>query len=195
MTIQHQFLNSDLFFPTWEIDTLFLGTFNPICGEQLDYYYKRKSNGFWKIIKYFDTQNEYDFSNFQDLKQFMTLKRFGCVDVILSVTFPEFDRNKICGNGYTDNNLFKVKNYSREYNFEQIKTYTSLRGIRNIYTTWGCRNNPKEFGNLISDFENYCFNNQVNFVNLKSPSGRVYKGDEIRRIHSNWFYHLNPIMG
>ena len=195
MTIQHQFLDSDIFVPNWEINTLFLGTFNPICGEPLDYYYRRKSNGFWKIIKHFDSQNEFDFTNFEDLKKFMTLKRFGCIDVIRSVTFPEVDKNKICGRGYSDDNLFRIKNYSREYNFDYIQTFTLERGVSNIYTTWGCRNSPKEFRNLLSDFENYCNVNQVRLVNLKSPSGRVYKGEEIQRINSNWFYHLNPILG
>lgn len=195
MTVQHQFLDSGYFFPAWEVDTLFLGTFNPLCGEQLDYYYRRRSNGFWKIIKHFDSLNEFDFSNFQELKEFMTLKKFGCVDVIRCVTFPEVDRNEICGNGYTDDNLFKVKNYSREYNFEQIKRFISEQNITNIFTTWGNRDKPKEFRTLVTDFEIFCSNNQSNFNKLKSPSGRLYKGEEINRIHSNWFLYLNPILG
>ena len=124
----------------------------------------------------------------------MSLKRFGCVDVIRRITFPDVDRDKICGKGYSDDNLFRIKNYTREYNFEQIKSFISERSIRNIYTTWGCRNNPKEFRNFISDFENYCYDNQVSLVNLKSPSGRLYRGDDIETINSNWFFHLNPIL-
>ena len=100
MLISHQFLSKSYFFPNWEVDTLFIGTFNPSCGSPLDYYYQRKSNGFWKILKQYDTGSNYDFSNFENLKSFMILKRFGCVDIIRSISFPDLDKNKICGKGY-----------------------------------------------------------------------------------------------
>ena len=101
MTIEHQFLRSEYFFPNWNINTLFLGTFNPICGEQLDYYYRRSFNGFWKILKHYDENEIYNFTDFNQLKRFMIDKKFGCVDIIRTVTFPDVDGQKICGNGYT----------------------------------------------------------------------------------------------
>ena len=66
MIIEHQFLHSEYFFPKWNVNTLFVGTFNPICGEQLDYYYRRKFNGFWKILKHYDESEIYNFSDFND---------------------------------------------------------------------------------------------------------------------------------
>ena len=121
MIIEHQFLYSEYFFPKWNVNTLFLGTFNPICGEELDYYYRRSFNGFWKILKHYDENEIYNFTDFNHLKRFMIDKKFGCVDVIRTVTIPDVYRPKICGNCYTDNNLFKTKQYYRQYNFEQIK--------------------------------------------------------------------------
>jgi hypothetical protein len=194
MTVHHQFLDSEYFYPNWEVNTLFLGTFNPVCGERLDYYYRRRSNGFWKILKYYDTTNEYDFSDFQSLKRFMGKKRFGCVDVIRSVTFPNNDRSKICGDGYTDSNLFRVRGYTREYNFEQIKEYVRNNEVSNILTTWGDRKDPNEFKDLLQDFKSYCLENGINFINLKSPSGRLYRGDRVEEINSNWLQHLTPIL-
>jgi hypothetical protein len=194
LTVQHQFLDSGYFFPDWEVNTLFLGTFNPLCGEQLDYYYRRRSNGFWKILKHYDTTNVYDFSDFQSLKRFMEVKRIGCVDVIRSVTFPDSDRSKICGDGYTDSNLFKVRGYTREYNFEQIKEYVINNKVSNILTTWGDRKDPNEFKDLLQDFESYCLENEITFINLKSPSGRLYRGDRVEEINSNWLQHLTPIL-
>jgi hypothetical protein len=158
MIIEHQFLNTEYFFPNWKIKILFLGTFNPICGEQLDYYYRRSSNGFWKILKHYDKTDIYNFNEFNNLKKFMIDKKFGCVDVIRRITFPDKDKDKICGNGYTDNNLFKTKEYYREYNFEEIKKFILKNKVNNIFTTWGCRNNPKEFRNLLIDFQTFTIN-------------------------------------
>lgn len=193
MTIEHQFLRSEYFFPNWNINTLFLGTFNPICGEQLDYYYRRSFNGFWKILKHYDENEIYNFTDFNQLKRFMIDKKFGCVDVIRTVTFPDVDRQKICGNGYTDNNLFKTKLYSREYNFEQIKKFLLHNKVKNVFTTWGCRNNPKEFRNLLSDFQTFCHTHGILYVQLNSPSGRMYRSDNINNININWWTNLDRI--
>lgn len=191
MIIEHQFLHSEYFFPNWKVNILFIGTFNPICGEQLDYYYRRSSNGFWKILKHYDENEIYNFTDFNHLKSFMIDNKFGCVDVIRSVSFPDVDRPKICGKGYTDNNLFKTKLYSREYNFEQIKKFILDNKVKNVFTTWGCRDNPKEFRNLLIDFQSFCDTNRILYVQLISPSGRMYKGDNINNINVNWWTNLD----
>jgi hypothetical protein len=194
MIIKHQFFNSEYFFPNWKVNKLFIGTFNPICGEKLDYYYRRKSNGFWKILDRYNSQNQElkDFT-FSNLKKFMINKEFGCVDVIRSVSFPKIDKDKICGNGYTDSNLFKVKEYIRDYNFEQIKEFIHKKSIKYVFTTWGNRCNPKEFGDKVMDLNNFCSHNGVVFIHLNSPSGRLYKGDKVNTINSNWWNNLDSI--
>jgi G:T/U-mismatch repair DNA glycosylase len=193
MIVEHQFLHRDYFFPNWSVNTLFLGTFNPECGEQLSYYYGRNSNGFWKILKHYDLDNRFDFSDFQELKRFMRLRRFGCVDIIRRVSFPDLDRDKICGNGYSDGNLFRIRNYERDYNFEQIKNYIIQNDIMNILTTWGNRENPMEFRNLLNDFKIFCSQNEINYTPLPSPSGRLYKGDKIYTINNSWWNILDQI--
>jgi hypothetical protein len=193
MTVEHQFLNTPYFFPNWEVDTIFLGTFNPICGESLDYYYRRSSNGFWKIMKRYNSKKYSDFPDFEGLMEFMTFKRFGCVDVIRKVTFPDFDKIKICGKGYSDGNLFTVKNYMREYNFERIKNFLNERKIINVFSTWGYRTQPNEFLYLVTDFKRYCSQNGVRFTELMSPSGRVYRGNNVNDINRSWWEKLDPI--
>jgi G:T/U-mismatch repair DNA glycosylase len=49
--IEHQFLNSDFYLPTWKVKTLVLGTFNPNCGQTTDYLYGRNQNNFWRTIE------------------------------------------------------------------------------------------------------------------------------------------------
>jgi hypothetical protein len=112
MVVNHQFIDKEYFSPNWDVNKLFIGTFNPECGEPLDYY-RRKSNGFWKILnKYNSSPTDLIDFEFTDLQKFITNKKMGCVDVIKSVTFPSQDKNKIFGYGYSDSNLFTVKNYT-----------------------------------------------------------------------------------
>ena len=120
-------------------------------------------------------------------------KKFGCVDIIRNVSFPDIDKPKICGTGYTDNNLFKTKHYSREYNFEQIKKFLLLNEVKNVFTTWGCRDNPKEFRNLLSDFHFFCNSNGIFYGQLNSPSGRMYRGNYVNYININWWTNLDRV--
>lgn len=190
----HKFLNEPIFFPYWKVETIFLGTFNPLHGEPVDYYYRRKSNGFWKILNRYNTAENHlqDFS-FEQLVNFMQTKRFGCSDTIISVTFPEADTQKIIGSGYSDNNLFRVKNYVRLYNFESLKSYLTSNQVRNVFTTWGARKNPKDFKSGIEELQSFCMDHSINYVALKSPSGRIYKGSKIDQINANWWYYLDNL--
>ena len=192
MEVVHQFYNTNKFFPNWEVNYLFLGTFNPICGEQLDYFYRRKENGFWKILKqHFDPKNEYQIETFDGLKTFMIDKKIGCIDVISKVTFPDEKRYLICGTGYEDSKLFTVKNFIREYTFIDIQNFIVQNKTPKVFTTWGKRENPNEFKQQVDSFKNFCNNNNVCFTLLPSPSGRVYRGNKIPTINHQWINRIN----
>lgn len=194
MKILHQFVNEEFYFPNWKIKFLFIGTFNPICGEKVDYYYRRKYNGFWKILEKYNPNHEFDFSTFKGIKEFMKEKKFGCIDLINSVTFPDHDKNKICGNGYTDDNLFRVKNYMREYNIDRLLGLIEENKISHIFSTWGSRDNPREFRNIVQEVNQLCINNNIVFENLSSPSGRLYRGNNINIINQNWYDKLDYLL-
>jgi G:T/U-mismatch repair DNA glycosylase len=195
MEVHHQFYNTEYYFPTWDTNKLFLGTFNPSGGHVLDYYYKRKLNGFWKILKHYDPNNEYNFDDFEDLKNFMTDKEFGCVDVIKRVIFPDNKLDLICGNGYTDDTLFTVTNFTRDYIFEDIKEFINRTNITVVFSTSGKREKPNEFKFLLDDFGDFCRNHNrgIQFINLPSPSGRLYRGVNIERINNSWWEILDHV--
>ncbi|MBK7764112.1 MAG: hypothetical protein IPI46_12340 [Bacteroidetes bacterium] len=187
MEVYHQFHNTNKFYPTWEVDYIFLGTFNPVCGEQLDYYYRRKSNGFWNILKaYFDPNNEYNILTYIELESFVKAKKIGCIDVIKKVTFPDDMRDKICGKGYSDQTLFTVTNFKREYTFEEIKEFLIKRKVEKVFSTWGKRDSPSEFLNEVNNFVTFCDENSICFTPLPSPSGRCYRGVNIPIITNEW---------
>lgn len=193
MRVDHQFLHEDFFFPNWEVNKLFLGTFNPACGQELDYYYRRIANGFWRILKHYDPDNVYDFREFDQLKNFMRHHHFGCVDVVGSVEFPDHRHNEICGSGYEDSKLFRVQGFLRDYNFVQIKQFIEEHHVTGVFTTWGARSAPVEFVELKEDLRLFCEARGLMYVPLKSPSGRLYRGASIERINKAWWDILDPI--
>ena len=50
MITNHQFKKKEFYLPNWEVEYLFIGTFNPSGGEKVPYYYGRKKNRFWELL-------------------------------------------------------------------------------------------------------------------------------------------------
>ena len=62
-----------------------------------------------------------------------------------------------------------------------------------IFSTWGNRNNPKEFRNIVKELNQLCNNKNIVFENLSSPSGRLYRGSNIKIINQNWYDNLDDL--
>lgn len=173
--IEHKFLHSQFLFPTWEIHTLVLGTFNPKCGEITDYYYGRSKNNFWRTLEELHNFENMWFQDRLDRKMdFMTNHKFGCTDIIGSILkFESTDENEICGSGYSDQVLFTAKKCSINYQFDDIKHYLSTNNVKRIINTWGKRNTPRLFREQLFKFKEFCISNNIEYVeNCPSPSGR-----------------------
>jgi hypothetical protein len=99
-TIKHQLLINQNYIPSWDINYLLVGTFNPSGGEQVNYYYGRKTNMTWKLIStIFGEEINPNNSNFIGL---LKKHKIGCIDLISSVTCDEAKIPQIIGNGYSD---------------------------------------------------------------------------------------------
>jgi hypothetical protein len=192
--IEHKFLNSKFFFPFWEIETLVLGTFNPCCGEETDYYYGRCQNNFWKTIEEIKELDYRWFQNNFDRKyEIMQTHKFGCVDIIKSIEITdEIKRKDICGSGYSDQILFNSKNCMLEYNFEKIEFFIkNNNNLKKVINTWGKRNKPKLFNQHISFLKNLCENNNIKFISdCPSPSGRLKGIDHKQKLLDFYKIHI-----
>ncbi len=175
MKIEHQFLQEQFFIPDWEIKYLFLGTFNPACGEKVNYFYGRESNFTWKILTeifkikltpFREDELDIFFKN-------LILKKIACMDIIENVSFNEstFDKTRICGKGYKDTNIINNKT-KRNYNTNDILSIIQKNKDIKVFSTWGKGSNLKEWRNEIEKIDK--------IINLKSPSraARVPKGSE-----------------
>jgi len=179
--VNHQLLEKDFFIPNWDCSTIILGTFNPVGGTNVNYFYGRESNYFWKAISLIDKKKEDYYhscirENRDDHFKLMKDNKFGCIDIIKSVNCPIERLNTIVGNGYTDQNLFHGA-IERIYQFEEIKRFIERihSSDLKIINTVGQRFDnpaPVEFAIKLNDFKNFCNNKNVEFIS--SPSASAY---------------------
>jgi hypothetical protein len=141
-TIIHQLSTNQLYIPSWYINYLLVGTFNPSGGESVNYYYGRKTNMTWKLIStIFGEEINPNNSNFIEL---LKKHKIGCIDLISSVTCDEAKIPQIIGNGYSDSKIINKK-VQREYNTSIINQLSKSNPKLKIFTTWGKGSNLKEW--------------------------------------------------
>ncbi len=141
-SIEHQFKNEIFYFPTWKVEHLFIGTFNPHGGEKVNYYYGRKSNQTWKLIsQIFCSDFDPNSDNFFTL---LEKNKIACVDMIDLLHAPESQINRIIGKGYKDSEIINGA-VQRQYNTsKRQKVIQENHGI-NVYSTWGKGSNLSEW--------------------------------------------------
>jgi len=191
--IEHQFLHKEFFLPNWNIKTLVLGTFNPICGEKTDYFYGRCQNNFWRTIEEIHNLEYMWFQNSFEFKQkFMKDNGFGCTDIIQSIELSDsLERKEICGSGYSDQVLFTAKKCKPTYNFEEIKSFIKKNNVSKIIHTWGKRESPVVFKKHIEDLRTFCKqNNALYFDKCPSPSGRLRGKEHKKNLIEFYKLHL-----
>ena len=133
--IRHQFKNEDWFVPDWKLKVLILGTFNPECGDPVDYFYGRKKNQLWPLFS--DCLGRELHPNQGD-DFFTALKEegIGCMDLLSSICVPEKRRSEICGKGYSDQKLFRGTN-QRTYMTDKILGVIKQNPGVCVFSTWG----------------------------------------------------------
>jgi len=179
--------------------TLVLGSFNPFndTGSNVDYYYGRTANYFWKIISRIMAKNEDDFytdCNI-DLENRLIRKKealknnFLCLDLIKSLDIigeKEQDLNSFIKNdilkNFFDSKIFTTKHnkkniiINRAYNTERIVKVIDSKKIKSVIHTLGGRINshnitPIELRNEINIIRNACIKNDIEFILCsESPS-------------------------
>lgn len=189
MEVKHQFLDMVFFTPNWKADILVLGTFNPSCGEQVDYFYGRNRNKFWKAISLaFKISND-SLTTLEGKLSFLKKHDIACMDMIQKVIVNDSTKINDLINGYSDQKLFggtRDKSLERVYNTQNIKSYLEKFNPKKIIYTWGKRNNPVEFRNEISEIKNFCKKKNIKFIDdCPSPSSRSRSTKEsISRFYS-----------
>lgn len=189
MIVEHQFFNRDFFFPDWKIKHLFLGTFNPIGGQNVPYFYGRQTNYTWSVLSEIfqvDFRNLLD-NDFESFIKALQKHEIACMDMIRQVEFDEnqINFNNIIGNGYKDSNIIN-NSVNRIYNTKSIQDIILNNPDINVYTTWGNGSSLLNWVNEINLIQNK--------VNLVSPSraARVPTGvNKYQYILEDWNNKIN----
>ena len=133
-TINHQLNQTDFYIPNWDIEHLFVGTFNPEGGEKVNYYYGRPRNQTWNLISEIFS-DKFDPTS-KDFFVLLKKHKIGCMDMIDKVIASEERIEKIIGKGYSDPQI--INNYvKRVYNTDQILNIINKNRKTKVYSTWG----------------------------------------------------------
>ncbi|HAI17360.1 MAG: hypothetical protein CMP05_11880 [Xanthomarina sp.] len=185
IAVKHQLADKEFYVPTWSLKYLFIGTFNPKGGEEVEYYYGRERNQFWPLLREifggeFNLYNKETF--FNELKKY----GIGCMDMIKELDVPENKLINVQGKGYKDSKIINTC-LDRFYNTESINTVIAKNKGVKVYTTWGTGSKLKEWRSEVGKIES-------TVVELKSPSmaARVPKGEKkFEYMLNDWSSKIN----
>ncbi|WP_031454370.1 uracil-DNA glycosylase family protein [Flavobacterium chungangense] len=161
MPCNHRF--EDQLIPDWELEYLFIGTFNPSWdynnAEQADYFYGRNRNFFWRILPFVFGGDDLKNSSIEEKTEYLLNKKIGITDLILCIKNAdensETDRNNLT-KGFSDNIL---NTYQLDFNSEKIKTLINknqktLKGV--FLTRSTLNNNISQIRDSWNIIENHC---------------------------------------
>lgn len=143
MPCPHRFQN-DLY-PNWEIDYLFVGTFNPAWdrpnGNNADWFYGRYTNDFWYIMpQVFGFDNMMHLRNDREaLVTWCRANRVGITDLFQCIEDANAQNPQHLNliNGVLDDALEEFENITRTNITRLIRQIPSLKGV---YLTRYCNN-------------------------------------------------------
>lgn len=190
-------------FPNWEIETLFIGTFNPSWdhpNNNANYFYAR-SPYFWRLIKAF--YNHIDLTNLtRDEKlNFIINNKIGFTDLIENIENADInnltDVSKILS--FKDSDLLYFEE-GLQFNTDKIIEFINdNQNIKNVYFTL-LANNIGSITTSINTIENYFINSrrEINIKRLHTPTGQGLGAGTprinklVHRWIDNGFEVLNP---
>lgn len=146
--VMHQLATKEYYMPNWPIKHLFLGTFNPEGGDEVNYYYGREKNKFWPILRVL-TGLELDLN--KPHKFLNEIQKYGiaCIDLIHEIDVPEHKLEYVIGKGFSDSKIINTY-VKRAYNTERInQIILANKGIQ-VFSTWGKGSNLKEWKNEVA---------------------------------------------
>ena len=164
----HQLAAKEYYVPSWSIKYLFLGTFNPLGGDEVNYYYGRDKNKFWPLLREL-TGLELNINNPDKFLKEIKENGIGCMDMIHSLAVPETEIQYVTGKGFSDSKIINNR-VIREYNTVRINHLISANEGVQVFSTWGKGSKLKEWRNEVEKLQGV--------IPLVSPSmaARVPRG-------------------
>jgi hypothetical protein len=162
--------------PNWEIETLFIGTFNPSIewntNNNAAYFYGRSRNNFWKLLSEFScNQIPIERNNYDSMINFLKQKKIGLTDIIIRINDADLNNQHHIEliRKFRDHDLDRFKDI--EFNTKYILKQLALGHIKQVYFTRSVVYNGSIENNIL-EIENYCKTQNILFARLNTPSGQ-----------------------
>ncbi|OGS71125.1 MAG: hypothetical protein A3G95_08905 [Flavobacteria bacterium RIFCSPLOWO2_12_FULL_31_7] len=174
MACRHRFY--DKLSPDWELEYLFVGTFNPSWdfnnAEQADYFYGRNRNFFWRILPEVFENESLKNNHLIDKIEYLRKNKIGLTDLIISVENANESSKVDVDNltiGFSDNVL---NNYILEFNTENIINLITKNSktIKGVFLTRSTLNNINQIRDEWAEIERFCLKNKINTNRLLTPA-------------------------
>ena len=174
MACRHRFY--DKLSPDWELEYLFVGTFNPSWdfnnAEQADYFYGRNRNFVWRIVPEVFKNESLKNNHLIDKIEYLRKNKIGLTDLIISVENANESSKVDVDNltiGFSDNVL---NNYILEFNTENIINLITKNSktIKGVFLTRSTLNNINQIRDEWAEIERFCLKNKINTNRLLTPA-------------------------
>lgn len=159
-----------------------MGTFNPLGGQKVNYYYGRETNQTWNMLSRLFNQS-FVTTDFERFKLQLQSTGIACMDLIHSLNAPEDKLKSILGKGYSDSKIIN-KSVVRDYNTDRILKVIQANKDIVVYSTWGKGPSLNEWTSNVEQIQR-----EQKIINLVSPSlvARVPKGkSKYEFMFSDW---------
>lgn len=174
MACKHRFIEQ--LFPDWELEYLFVGTFNPSWNfnnaSQADYFYGRSRNNFWCILPKVFGGESLKNNTLQHKLSYIKHKKIGITDIVKTVINADEQKQQDIKNltsGFSDNILNR---YELEFNTESIKTLIekNSKTLKGVYLTRSTLNGINQIANQWYEIVTFCKNHSIATHTLKTPA-------------------------
>ena len=174
MPCPHRFENQLI--PNWEIEHLFIGTFNPSWNlnnaVQADYFYGRIRNNFWCILPIVFGGDNLKYENLEAKLNYIQANKIGITDLIKQVINADIENPHDVLNLTTRFSDNVLNNYELEFNNEAIKKLIlrNLNTIKGVYLTRSTLNGINQIANSWTEIEIFCIQNNIHTGRLRTPA-------------------------
>ena len=174
MSCEHRFLNELI--PDWEIEHLFIGTFNPSWNKnnsiQSNYFYGRIRNNFWCILPQVFGGNNLKNEKLETKYDYINLKKIGITDLITKVVNAEIENPEDVLKLTTKFSDQVLNSYQLEFNTSNIKELIlrHKKTLKGVYLTRSTLSGISQIANNWNEIENFCKQNSIYTAKLKTPA-------------------------
>jgi G:T/U-mismatch repair DNA glycosylase len=201
MACNHRFIEELI--PEWEIEYLFVGTFNPEwdkSSNNASYFYGRHTNHFWyimpQVFRDMSLMDKEYRNNKKFLKDYLKSKKIGLTDLIRSIEDAENkDEHRRCILSYRDKDLEKFKKI--KYNEEIFNLIDkNLQSLKKggVFLTRQIGREISQINEKWEDIKRYCKSKGIKVDELVTPSiGYRSNGYNRNKKLEEWKNIINPM--